>query len=80
MADRIGSDGCCDQLTLSSEGVTLHVENKELLASLNETKDKSASIAASLKESTTLQEKLEKEGNVYLPVAKFASKLYFTFK
>ena len=39
--------------------------------------DKSASIAASLKESTKLQDELEKEGNVYLPVANFASKMYF---
>ena len=31
VAHRIGSDGCCDQLTLSSEGVALHVDNKELL-------------------------------------------------
>ena len=54
------------------------LENKELLASLNETKDKSAIIATSLKESSELQEALEKEGNVYLPVAQFASKLYFT--
>ena len=53
------------------------MENKELLKSLNDTKDKSASIAASLKESTKLQDELEKEGNVYLPVANFASKMYF---
>ena len=53
------------------------LENKELLKSLNDTKDKSASIAASLKESTKLQDELEKEGNVYLPVANFASKMYF---
>ena len=25
VADRIGFDGCCDQLTLSSEGITIHV-------------------------------------------------------
>ena len=68
-------DYLLEQLASSTGNI---LENKELLASLNETKDKSASIAASLKESTTLQEKLEKEGNVYLPVAKFASKLYFT--
>ena len=36
------------------------------------------SIATSLKESTALQDDLEKEGNVYLPVANFASKMYFT--
>ena len=67
-------DYLLEQLASSTGNI---LENKELLASLNETKDKSATIAASLKESTTLQEKLEKEGNVYLPVAKFASRLYF---
>ena len=53
------------------------LENRELLASLNETKHKSAAIEDSLKESTALQQKLEVEGNVYLPVAQFASKLFF---
>jgi dynein heavy chain 2 len=33
---------------------------------------------ASLKESIALQESIEREGNVYLPVATFASDLYFT--
>ncbi len=60
----------------SSQGNIL--ENKELLASLNDTKDKSASIAASLKESSALQDSLEVEGNVYLPVAEFASTMFFT--
>ncbi len=53
------------------------LENRELLASLNETKHKSAAIEESLRESTVLQEKLVEEGNVYLPVAKFASALFF---
>ena len=53
------------------------MENKELLASLNETKDKSAAIAESLAESSRLQDSLEKEGNAYLPVAEFASRLFF---
>jgi hypothetical protein len=35
---------------------------------LNDTKDKSASIAVSLRGSTALQDSLELEGNVYLPV------------
>ena len=56
------------------------LENKELLGSLNDTKDKSASIAQSLRESTSLQESLETEGNVYLPVANFASNMFFTLK
>ena len=53
------------------------MENKELLSSLNETKRKTAVIADSLKESLDLQESLEKEGNAYLPLAKFASQLFF---
>ena len=60
----------------SSQGNIL--ENKELLNSLNDTKEKSASIAASLRESTALQDSLELEGNVYLPVAIFASTMFFT--
>ena len=31
MTARAGFEGCCDQLTLTSEGVTLHVPNKDLL-------------------------------------------------
>jgi dynein heavy chain 2 len=54
------------------------LENKELLNSLNDTKEKSASIAVSLRESTALQDSLELEGNVYLPVAIFASTMFFT--
>lgn len=53
------------------------LENKELLASLNETKSKSAAIEESLAESTDLQQKLEAEGNVYLPVARFGSTMFF---
>jgi len=60
----------------SSQGNIL--ENKELLNSLNDTKEKSASIAVSLRESTALQDSLELEGNVYLPVAIFASTMFFT--
>ena len=68
-------DFLLEQLATSQGNI---LENKELLTSLNDTKDKSASIAASLKESTALQDHLEKEGNVYLPVSNFASKMYFT--
>ncbi len=67
-------DFLLEQLANSSGNI---LENKELLASLNETKDKSAHIAESLKESLALQEKLEEEGNVYLPIAEFASRVYF---
>ena len=56
------------------------LENKDLLNSLNETKTKSATIEASLSESVALQEKLEEEGNVYLPLAEFASTYYFVIR
>jgi dynein heavy chain 2 len=68
-------DFLLEQLGSSSGNL---LENKELLASLNETKSKSASIKESLAESTTLQNNLEKEGNVYLPLAEFASQMFFT--
>ncbi len=68
-------DFLLEQLATSSGNI---LENKELLASLNETKAKSAHIADSLKESSALQENLEAEGNVYLPLAEFASRLFFT--
>ena len=70
-------DALLDQLSASSGNI---LENKELLDSLNQTKTKSATIESSLKESIVLQENLEKEGNTYLPVAEFASKLYFVIK
>ncbi|TRY75069.1 hypothetical protein TCAL_08574 [Tigriopus californicus] len=67
-------DFLLEQLANSSGNI---LENKELLASLNETKDKSKHIAESLKESSQLQDNLEVEGNVYLPLAEFASHMYF---
>ena len=70
-------DTLLDQLNASTGNI---LENKELLDSLNQTKSKSATIETSLKESTVLQENLEKEGNIYLPLAEFASKLYFVIK
>ena len=70
-------DTLLDQLNASTGNI---LENKELLDSLNQTKSKSATIETSLRESTVLQENLEKEGNVYLPLAEFASKLYFVIK
>ncbi len=64
-------DFLLEQLASSTGNI---LENRELLASLNETKHKSAAIGESLKESTVLQAKLEAEGNAYLPVAQFASR------
>ena len=70
-------DALLDQLNASSGNI---LDNKELLDSLNQTKAKSATIEVSLKESIVLQEKLESEGNTYLPLAEFASKMYFVIK
>ena len=70
-------DALLDQLNASSGNI---LENKELLDSLNQTKSKSATIENSLKESIVLQENLESEGNIYLPLAEFASKLYFVLR
>ena len=70
-------DTLLDQLNASSGNI---LENKQLLDSLNQTKTKSATIESSLMESTALQESLEKEGNIYLPLAEFASRLYFVIR
>ena len=70
-------DALLDQLSTSSGNI---LENKELLDSLNQTKTKSATIENSLKESVILQDNLRTEGNTYLPLAEFASKLYFVIK
>ena len=59
----------------SAEGNIL--ENKTLLGSLNETKAKSSTIAASLAESQELQASLDKERDSYLPLSQFGSTLYF---
>ncbi|KAF4526157.1 hypothetical protein B566_EDAN008193 [Ephemera danica] len=59
----------------SAQGDVL--QNKELLASLNETKASSAAISASLKESSKLQSALEVEREAYRPLAHFGSLLYF---
>lgn len=53
------------------------LENKELLESLNKTKESSATIEKSLEESLKLTESLDKEREVYLPLAETGSKLYF---
>ena len=53
------------------------LENKVLLQSLNETKAKSSTIAASLHESHQLQASLDQERDSYLPLATFGSNLFF---
>lgn len=67
-------DDLLNQLANSSGNI---LENKDLLDSLNQTKTKSATIQTSLVESAALQESLDQEGNAYLPLADYASKLYF---
>ena len=67
-------DSLLEQLAGSTGNI---LDNRELLDSLNETKRKSGVIASSLKESLELQDSLDKEGSAYLPLAKFASQVYF---
>ncbi|MPC25130.1 Cytoplasmic dynein 2 heavy chain 1 [Portunus trituberculatus] len=67
-----------DQLLTSlaeSQGNIL--ENKELLASLEQAKSSAATIESSLKESVSLQKSLENERKAYLPLAEAAANLYF---
>ncbi|CAF0783257.1 unnamed protein product [Rotaria sordida] len=67
-----------DQLLEDLANATGNIlENKELLQSLNSTKEKSATITNSLEESVKLSEDLDKERNDYLPLAKHGSKLFF---
>lgn len=47
------------------------------MASLNETKAKSAAISESLEESSRLQSELNKECDSYRPLADFGSALFF---
>ncbi|KAF2362508.1 ATPase dynein-related AAA domain [Trinorchestia longiramus] len=58
-----------------SEGNIL--ENKELLASLEQAKSSAATIESSLTESMGLQETLEQERASFLPLAKAGAALYF---
>ncbi|TPP62125.1 Cytoplasmic dynein 2 heavy chain 1 [Fasciola gigantica] len=53
------------------------LENKELLQSLNRTKQSSLTIAESLTESARLQSELDKERNVFYPLAEAGSRVYF---
>ncbi|CAF3379900.1 unnamed protein product [Rotaria sp. Silwood1] len=67
-----------DQLLEDLANATGNIlENKELLESLNKTKEKSATITNSLEESVKLGDDLDKERNDYLPLAKHGSKLFF---
>ncbi|KAJ3307863.1 Cytoplasmic dynein 2 heavy chain 1, partial [Blyttiomyces sp. JEL0837] len=59
----------------SSDGNIL--ENKTLIASLNETNAKSLSISSSLKESIKLQAALDNEREKFSPLSQFGSKLFF---
>ncbi|KAI9102585.1 dynein heavy chain and region D6 of dynein motor-domain-containing protein [Phlyctochytrium arcticum] len=59
----------------SSQGNIL--ENKALIHSLNETQDKSLTIATSLQESHRLQSALDAERGKFAPLAAFGSTLYF---
>ncbi|CAH8515920.1 unnamed protein product [Schistosoma mattheei] len=56
------------------------LENKELLSSLNKTKQSSLVVTNSLKESLRLQAELNKERNVFYPLAETSSRLYFALK
>lgn len=53
------------------------LDNKELLDSLQKTKESSTTISTSLDESQSLQVSLDKERGAYLPLAEHGSKLYF---
>ncbi|KER30421.1 hypothetical protein T265_03154 [Opisthorchis viverrini] len=53
------------------------LENKELLLSLNKTKQSSMTISDSLKESSRLQAELDKERDVFYPLAEAGSRVYF---
>ncbi|KAJ3280883.1 Cytoplasmic dynein 2 heavy chain 1, partial [Borealophlyctis nickersoniae] len=59
----------------NSEGNIL--ENKSLIASLNETKAKSVTISASLEESHKLQASLDAERDTFTPLSFFGSSLFF---
>eukprot|EP00727_Mastigamoeba_balamuthi_P008574 m51a1_g4339 putative cytoplasmic dynein 2 heavy chain 1 isoform x1 (4695) ;mRNA; f:164362-180818 len=61
-----------------SEGNIL--QNKELIASLETTKEKSVIIAQSLAASKKAQEELEVQRNVYKPIARCGSSLYFVMQ
>ncbi|CAF1013145.1 unnamed protein product, partial [Didymodactylos carnosus] len=53
------------------------LENKEVLSSLNKTKEKAATIQSALEESSQLGAALDKERNDYISLAEHGSQLYF---
>ncbi len=53
---------------------------KEVLSSLKQLKQSSATIGQSLKESLELQSSLQKERSTYNELAKFGSRLFFTIR
>eukprot|EP00736_Rhodelphis_marinus_P001173 Rmarinus@m.17616 len=61
-----------------SEGNLL--ENKTLIVSLDETKVKSRSVQAKLDESAQVQQRLEKQRNMYQSIAHEGSKLFFLIR
>ncbi|CAH8626081.1 unnamed protein product [Dicrocoelium dendriticum] len=67
-------DTLLEQLA-SAQGDIL--ENKDLLQSLNKTKQSSMTIASSLVEFTRLQKELDKERNTFQPLAEAGSRVYF---
>uniref|UniRef100_F1LEN6 Cytoplasmic dynein 2 heavy chain 1 n=1 Tax=Ascaris suum TaxID=6253 RepID=F1LEN6_ASCSU len=62
------------QALASSEGSLL--DNTQLLDSLNKSKENAETISASLQEADKLQEELNKQRDVYLPLAQYASVHY----
>ncbi|CAH8494870.1 unnamed protein product [Schistosoma turkestanicum] len=54
------------------------LENKKLLTSLNQTKQSTLIVTNSLKESLRLQAELDKERNIFYPLAETSSQLYFS--
>ncbi|CAG9464002.1 unnamed protein product [Pedinophyceae sp. YPF-701] len=56
------------------------LENRELLETLNQTKEKSQAVTSSLEESQRLQQELDKQRNAYKQLASLGSALYFVLR
>lgn len=56
------------------------LENKALISSLNETKEKSTTIKVSLDESQALQATLDQQREMYRPLAHIGSRVFFLTK
>uniref|UniRef100_A0A158PNV8 Cytoplasmic dynein 2 heavy chain 1 (inferred by orthology to a C. elegans protein) n=1 Tax=Anisakis simplex TaxID=6269 RepID=A0A158PNV8_ANISI len=63
------------QALASSEGSLL--QNNQLLDSLNKSKENADNVFASLQEADKLRNELNQQRDAYLPIAEFASALYF---